>query len=73
MEASLLMLSISKWAGTLAITTQPVILLGDANDILTVSGNADITTNNYTQSGAITVDGVWTINALTDFTYSNCK
>ena len=44
-----------------------------ANDILTVSGNADITTNNYTQSGAITVDGVWTINALTDFTYSNAN
>ena len=42
-----------------------------ATDILTVSGNANITTNNYTQSGAITVDGVWTINALTDFTYSN--
>ena len=40
---------------------------GDS-DTLTVSGNADITTNNYTQSGAITVDGVWTINALTDFT-----
>ena len=42
-----------------------------ATDILVVSGNANITTNNYTQSGAITVDGVWTINALTDFTYSN--
>ena len=45
----------------------------NANDSLVVSGNADITTNNYTQSGAITVDGVWTINALTDFTYSNAN
>ena len=44
-----------------------------ATDTLTVSGNADITTDNYTQSGTITVDGVWTINALTDFTYSNAN
>ena len=39
-----------------------------ANDILTVSGSADITTNNYTQYGAINVAGVLTINA-NNYTY----
>ena len=43
----------------------------DAQNSLVVSGDANITTNNYTQSGAIDVAGVLTINALTDFTYSN--
>ena len=38
------------------------------NDNLTVLGNADITTNNYTQSGAIDVDGVLTITA-NNYTY----
>ena len=41
-----------------------------ANDNLTVTGNADIATNNYTQSGAITVDGEWTINTASDFLYN---
>ena len=44
-----------------------------AQNSLVVSGNANITTNNYTQSGAIDVVGDWTINALTDFTYSNAN
>ena len=41
----------------------------NANDSLVVSGNAEITTNNYTQFGAIDVGGVWTINA-SDFIYN---
>ena len=41
-----------------------------ANDNLTVTGNANITTNNYTQSGAIDVVGDWTINASSDFLYN---
>ena len=41
-----------------------------AQNSLVVSGNANITTNNYTQSGAITVDGDWTINAASDFLYN---
>ena len=41
-----------------------------ANDNLTVTGNANITTNNYTQSGAIDVVGDWTINAASDFLYN---
>ena len=53
----------------LAMTTQPVICCTwGANDILTVSGSADITTNNYTQYGAINVAGVLTINA-NNYTY----
>ena len=39
------------------------------NDSLTVSGNADITADNYTQSGVIDVAGDWSINA-NDFTYN---
>ena len=42
----------------------------NANDSLVVSGNADITTNNYTQSGAIDVVGEWTINTASDFLYN---
>ena len=42
---------------------------GEQNSLV-VSGNANITTDNYTQSGAITVDGVWTINAASDFLYN---
>ena len=38
-------------------------------DNLVVSGNADITANNYTQYGAIDVTGVWTINA-NNYTYN---
>ena len=38
-------------------------------DSLVVSGNADITANNYTQYGAIDVAGVWTINA-NNYTYN---
>ena len=41
-----------------------------ANDILTVSGNADITTRNYNQYGAIDVAGVLTITA-NNYTYDN--
>ena len=39
-------------------------------DSLTVSGNADITTNNYIQSGAIDVAGALTINA-NSYTYNS--
>ena len=41
-----------------------------AQNSLVVSGNANITTNNYTQSGAIDVVGDWTINAASDFLYN---
>ena len=40
------------------------------NYSLNVSGNANITTNKYTQSGAITVEGDWTIKAESDFIYN---
>ena len=42
----------------------------DAQNSLVVSGNADITTNNYTQAGAINVAGVLTITA-NNYTYDN--
>ena len=41
----------------------------DAQNTLTVLGNADITANNYTQNGAIDVTGVLTINVESDFDY----
>ena len=41
----------------------------DAQNNLTVSGNADITTDNYTQNGAIDVTGALTINVESDFDY----
>ena len=41
----------------------------DASDSLVVSGDADITANNYTQYGVIDVAGVWTINA-NNYTYN---
>ena len=41
-----------------------------ANNSLVVSGNADITTNNYTQSGVIDVTGALNISAGGDFTNS---
>ncbi len=34
-----------------------------ANDSLVVSGNTDITTRNFTQSGVVDVNGIFTINA----------
>ena len=40
------------------------------NASLTVSGNADITTDNYTQSGVIDVTGTLAISAIGDFTNS---
>ena len=40
------------------------------NDSLTVSGNANITANNYIQSGAIDVAGDWSINTANNFIYN---
>ena len=45
-----------------------MILLGTQTTALHVSGNADITTNNYTQNGAIDVTGALAISAIGDFT-----
>ena len=41
----------------------------DAQNSLIVLGNADITTDNYTQNGAIDVTGALTINVESDFDY----
>ena len=41
-----------------------------ANNSLVVLGNADITADNYNQSGAIDVTGAWSINATGNYNYN---